>query len=207
MTIIASCGAHAVYTALAALGPTVIPVPMVAIVVAAAATYVALNQLVLGGALVLARGLSWRQSGVLDAESLQAQLILLFLGYVVDVLWHVDQWLILPALSPLVLMHQALTIPRLKHEAQIDGKTGVYNARHFGTLWTAELERARRFNRPLAFIMADLDFLRDVNNTHGHLAGDAALAGIGRIMRTTIRAYDIAGRFGGEEFAVVLPEA
>ena len=58
------------------------------------------------------------------------------------------------ALSPLVLMHQALTIPRLKHEAQIDGKTGVYNARHFGTLWTAELERARRFNRPLAFIMA-----------------------------------------------------
>ena len=54
--------------------------------------------------------------------------------------------------------------------------------------------------------MADLDLLRNVNNTYGHLAGDKVLAEIGRVIQSTIREYDIAGRFGGEEFAIVLPE-
>jgi diguanylate cyclase (GGDEF)-like protein len=174
---------------------------------AAALTFVALNQILLGLALVLARGLSWRATGVLDAENLQTELSLVCLGAVVATLWDLNPGLILPALAPLVLMYRALMIPQLKHEAQIDGKTGVSNARHFGTLFTAEFERARRFNRPLAFIMADLDLLRDINNTYGHLAGDTVLTGIGRVIRTTIRDYDVAGRFGGEEFAVVLPEA
>jgi diguanylate cyclase (GGDEF)-like protein len=174
---------------------------------AAAVTFVALNQILLGLALVLARGLSWRDTGVLDAENLQTELSLVCLGAVVAALWELNPGLILPALAPLVLMYRALMIPQLKHEAQIDGKTGVSNARHFGTLFSAEFERARRFNRPLAFIMADLDLLRDINNTYGHLAGDAVLTGIGQVIRTTIRDYDVAGRFGGEEFAVVLPEA
>jgi diguanylate cyclase (GGDEF)-like protein len=55
-------------------------------------------------------------------------------------------------------------------------------------------------------IMADLDLLRNINNTYGHLAGDTVLAGIGQIIHENIREYDIAGRFGGEEFTIVLPE-
>jgi diguanylate cyclase (GGDEF)-like protein len=55
-------------------------------------------------------------------------------------------------------------------------------------------------------MMADLDYLRTINNTYGHLAGDAVIAGIGKIIDTSLRGYDIAGRFGGEEFVIVLPE-
>jgi len=80
------------------------------------------------------------------------------------------------------------------------------NAGYFTKLFEVELARARRFNRPLALIMADLDLLRNINNSYGHLAGDIVLAGVGQVIRQSIRDYDIAGRFGGEEFLIVLPE-
>jgi diguanylate cyclase (GGDEF)-like protein len=72
---------------------------------------------------------------------------------------------------------------------------------------TEELARAERFERPAALIMADLDLLRDVNNTYGHLAGDAVLRGVADVLRTQLRPFDIPCRFGGEEFGVILPEA
>jgi diguanylate cyclase (GGDEF)-like protein len=128
------------------------------------------------------------------------------LGLVVAALWQVNPAFIVPALAPLALMYRALMIPQLKHQATVDGKTGLVNAAHFKTLFSAELDRAGRFDRPLAVIMADLDLLRDINNNHGHLAGDAVLERIGRIIRQTMREYDISSRFGGEEFALVVPE-
>jgi diguanylate cyclase (GGDEF)-like protein len=175
-------------------------------VVASAVTYVTVNHLMVGLALVLARGVSWKESGILDVENLSIEAILLFMGAVTAVLWTINPWLILPALSPLVLMYKALMIPQLKRDAQIDAKTGLFNARHFTVLFTAEVERAQRFSRPLSLIMADLDLLRNINNTYGHLAGDLVLGEMGRVIKETIREYDIAGRFGGEEFAIVLPE-
>lgn len=207
MYSIAGFGAYPVYAALNTTGASVRTPSWAFAATAAALVYVTLNHVLLGLALVLARGKSWRESGALDAENLLIELILLCLGVVVAALWVLSPWLIPLALSPLVLIYQALMIPLLKKEAQTDAKTGLWNAGHFTTLFTAELERARRFSRPLAFIMADLDLLREINNTYGHLAGDTVLAGIGQIIRKTIREYDIAGRFGGEEFAIVLPEA
>jgi diguanylate cyclase (GGDEF)-like protein/putative nucleotidyltransferase with HDIG domain len=173
---------------------------------AAMLTYVLLNHALIGLAITFARKVSLRDSGVLDPENLTSDFILLALGLVVASLWEANIWLVIPALSPLFLMYRALKIPQLKREAQTDEKTGLFNARHFMRLFTAELKRATRFNRPLAFVMSDLDLLRNVNNTYGHLAGDTVLAGIGEIMRNMIREYDIAARFGGEEFAIILPE-
>src|SRR5205085_9920689 len=69
-----------------------------------------------------------------------------------------------------------------------------------------ELGRAQRFERPLSLIMADLDLLRDINNTYGHLAGDAVLKGIAEVFRAQLRNYDVPARFGGEEFSILLPE-
>lgn len=206
MHIIAGVTARWMHSSLNAdlgLSPVLSPVLVVTIV---ALTYVVVNNVLLGLALALARGISWRESGVLGLENVVSEMIMLCLGYVVAVLWQINHWLILPALSPLGLMYRALQVPRLKEEARTDSKTGLWNARHFNTLFNAELERATRFNRPVAFIMADLDLLRDINNTYGHLAGDAVLTGIGTLLRGTIRDYDIAGRFGGEEFAIVMPE-
>ncbi len=181
--------------------------PLVLTATVAAISYLCLNHALIGLALILARGFSWRESQVLAFDNLLIDLVLLCLGYTITVLWSIDPWLILPALMPLVVMYRALAIPQLKEEAQTDSKTGLWNARHFSRLFQAELERAKRFERPLAVIMADLDLLRNINNTYGHLAGDTVLAGIGQILRKTIREYDIAGRFGGEEFAIVLPES
>lgn len=172
----------------------------------AAVAYLLINHGLVAGALVLARGIPWRETGILDVENLLTDFIMLILGYVNAALWSLSPWLIVPGLSPLVVIYQALAIPQLKREAQTDPKTGLWNARYFVKQFTNELERARRFQRNLSVIMADLDLLRNINNTYGHLAGDAVLAGVGRIIRETIRDYDIAGRFGGEEFCIALPE-
>ena len=172
----------------------------------AALIYVLLNHVIIGLALFLARGISLRESGVLDLPNLLSDLVQLCLGYVVAVLWQLSPFLIVPALAPLVMIYRALSVPQLQQEAHTDSKTGLLNARRFGQLFAAELERASRFSRPLAVIMADLDLLRNVNNTYGHLAGDIVLGHIGRIIRETARELDIAGRFGGEEFSIGLIE-
>ena len=70
-----------------------------------------------------------------------------------------------------------MSVPALQAEARVDPKTGLFNARHFAAALAEEIGRARRFERPMSLIMADLDLLRDINNTYGHLAGDAVLAG------------------------------
>ena len=204
--IIAGSAAGWVQTALNGDTITFLTPSSVLVMTTAALTYVALNHVLIGQALVLARGVSWRESGVLDTENTLTDLIMLLLGAIVAVLWKLNPWLAIPALSPLVLMRRALKIPKLEKQAQTDPKTGLLNARRFTELFTTEMERARRFDRPLAFIMSDVDLLRNINNTYGHLAGDAVLVGIAQIIRENIRDYDIAGRFGGEEFTIALPE-
>jgi diguanylate cyclase (GGDEF)-like protein/putative nucleotidyltransferase with HDIG domain len=175
-------------------------------VISAACMYVFLNHFLLAVALMLARGKSLRESAALDQENLLVEMVLLCLGYLIAIVYGLNPWLIIPTITPLALLYRALKVPQLKQEAQIDAKTGLLNARYFRKRFEEELDRAERFNRPLAFIMADLDLLRTINNTYGHLAGDVVLEGIGQAIRRTIRHYDIAGRFGGEEFAIVLPE-
>lgn len=204
--IIAGLSARAVYQALvpdAALMRT--PVAVLA-VASGALAYALLNHLIVGLVLKLARGISLRESGVLEIENLLADLVLLLLGCVMAGLWATNPWLILPALSPLLLIYRALTVPQLKKEAQTDAKTGLLNVRHWTRLLTEELEKAGRAGRPVALLMADLDLLRNINNTYGHQAGDAVLAGVGQAIREVVADRGIAARFGGEEFAITLPE-
>lgn len=167
--------------------------------------FVAVNHGLLGAMLWLGRGVSPRDSGVLRAEGLAIDLVLASIGVGLVGFWHWNPWLLPLTLSPLVLMHRSLHLPRLEQEARLDPKTGLYNARHFGVLLADEVARAHRLKRPLALLMADLDRFRDLNNTHGHLAGDAVLAGVADIFRSELRRHDVRGRFGGEEFAIVLP--
>ncbi|MBX0329851.1 GGDEF domain-containing protein [Oscillochloris sp. ZM17-4] len=172
----------------------------------AALVFVIINHALLGYALVLARGRTLRETGMLGAENMISDMILLLQGYAIAILWELNPWLILPALSPLVLIYRALKVPILEQEAQTDEKTGLLNPRYFNRRFEEEFARAQRFRRPLGLIMADLDYLRNVNNTYGHVAGDIVIAGMGRIIGEMIRESDFAGRFGGEEFAIVLPE-
>jgi diguanylate cyclase (GGDEF)-like protein/putative nucleotidyltransferase with HDIG domain len=173
---------------------------------AAAGSMVAVNHFLMAPMLHLANGHSLRESGLLSFPSLSTDVVLAMLGVATAAFWHGNPWLIPFAVAPLLLIHRSLSVPRLQEEARVDAKTGLFNARHFATALSEELTRAARFDRPLSLIMADLDLLRDINNTYGHLAGDAVLQGISEVFRAELRHYDVPARFGGEEFAILLPE-
>jgi diguanylate cyclase (GGDEF)-like protein/putative nucleotidyltransferase with HDIG domain len=173
---------------------------------AACVVAVGANHIVLAPMVTLARGHSLREAGVFSFESLSTDFILATLGLAVAAFWDLNPWLIPFAIAPLLLIHRSLAIPQLQAEARVDPKTGLYNARHFAVVMQEELGRAQRFQRPMSLIMADLDLLRDINNTYGHLAGDAVLRGISEVFRQQLRHYDVPARFGGEEFSILLPE-
>lgn len=90
--------------------------------------------------------------------------------------------------------------------AMTDDLTGLYNRRGFFELGQREFERARRFNRPLAAVMFDIDHFKDVNDNHGHSTGNLVLAELAGLCRTEMRDVDLLGRYGGEEFVLLLPE-
>ncbi|MDD2701800.1 MAG: diguanylate cyclase [Sideroxydans sp.] len=94
----------------------------------------------------------------------------------------------------------------LRRRAQTDVLTGLYNRRHFYELADQELARARRYGKPLAMLMLDLDHFKKVNDTYGHHAGDAVLRKLSEVCIATLREIDVIGRYGGEEFVVLLPE-
>jgi diguanylate cyclase (GGDEF)-like protein/putative nucleotidyltransferase with HDIG domain len=172
----------------------------------ASAVYVGSNHLLLGVMLKLGRGHGFRETGLFSLESLTTDLVLAGLGILLAVLWSDNPWLIPAVVAPLILIHRSLSVPALQEEARVDPKTGLYNARHFAAQLREELARADRFDRPMSIVMADLDLLRDINNSYGHLAGDAVLKGIATIFMNQLRHYDVPARFGGEEFAILLPE-
>jgi len=93
----------------------------------------------------------------------------------------------------------------LRLEATHDGLTGLLNRRAVLGLLQVELERAMREKQPLAVLMLDLDHFKEINDRFGHLAGDAVLRDAANRMRNSVRSYDSVGRYGGEEFLVVLP--
>ena len=95
---------------------------------------------------------------------------------------------------------------RLYELATHDGLTQCLTYRAFWDRLDAEVARAVRYDRPLSIVMADVDRLKQLNDTSGHAAGDAALAAVGGVLLEGARDVDLVGRLGGDEFAVLLPE-
>jgi len=100
-----------------------------------------------------------------------------------------------------VLLHQ-----EAERLSLTDALTGLWNYRYLTMTLGHEIERATRFRRPLALLMIDLDRFKDINDRHGHQAGDAVLVELARRLHTTVREVDTVARYGGEEFVVILPE-
>jgi diguanylate cyclase (GGDEF)-like protein/putative nucleotidyltransferase with HDIG domain len=172
----------------------------------AALAFVAVNHVLVALILKLGRGHSFRETGLFTTDMLSVDVILTVLGVSLAAFWNWNPWMIFAALAPLVVVHRSLSVPQLQAEARVDPKTGLWNARHFAKALADEVARAARFERPMSLIMADLDLLRDINNSYGHLAGDAVLRGIAEVFRQQLRHYDVPARFGGEEFSILLPE-
>lgn len=94
----------------------------------------------------------------------------------------------------------------LQQSAIRDGMTGLYTHQHFYERLADELRRASRYERTISLLLLDVDKFKRVNDTRGHLAGDRALQSIANQVRSSIRDVDLAARYGGDEFAVLLPE-
>jgi len=128
------------------------------------------------------------------------------MGASVALIWMVSPYAIVFVLFPLYLIYSTLKVPALERKTETDPKTGLFNAPYFEQALQSELQRSNRFDRPLTVVMGDLDLLRNINNTYGHLAGDEVLIGIANVLKRSMRDYDIVSRFGGEEFAILMPE-
>ena len=95
---------------------------------------------------------------------------------------------------------------RLRNLAYQDALTELYNHRYFYEQLTHEVERATRYGHPVSVILLDLDKFKEVNDTYGHLMGDKLLSVIGKVINEQVRGADIAARYGGDEFAIILPD-
>lgn len=103
------------------------------------------------------------------------------------------------------LLYRSVRYPGLVQQARLDAKTGLLNAAAWERHAEIELSRAARDRAPSAVVLLDLDHFKLINDRYGHLGGDQVLSSVARQLAAQLREYDIAGRFGGEEFVILLP--
>ncbi len=104
-----------------------------------------------------------------------------------------------------ILIKLQESLEREKQLANTDGLTGLCNHRHFFELAAHEFQTALRYQHPLSFVMFDIDYFKQVNDTLGHADGDKLLAKVAQIAAAQVRASDLVARYGGDEFIVALP--
>jgi len=204
--LIAAQSAAYIYTLINSSGVLNSSTTIVAIVLSSAG-FTLINHFIIGMILWLARGENFKRSGAINITPMLIDLTMLSLGASLAIVWVYNPYALILFLVPIYPFYKTLKIPALERKTEIDTKTGLFNHGYFMAHLNHELQRANRYDRPLSVIMADLDLLRNINNTYGHLAGDEVLQGIASILKETVREYDIVARFGGEEFAILMPEA
>ncbi len=139
-------------------------------------------------------------------ESLHNDVTELCAALLVSLGMMVSNLVLIIALPLVTLLQRSFRHAQLLSEARADAKTGLLNAATWERDATAEVARAVRTGSPLAVALLDLDRFKQINDTYGHLLGDEVLRQIAGTMTQILRDYDLAGRFGGEEFVMLLPQ-
>jgi diguanylate cyclase (GGDEF)-like protein len=142
----------------------------------------------------------------LNRESLQADFAQIDLGIVVTVVVAVSPVLAIFGVPTVLLARRFMMHAPLLAKSRMDSKTGLLNSSTWETEAESEIARAVRTRSPVTVALIDIDHFKAVNDTYGHLVGDVALKAVAAALRAHLRSYDLAGRFGGEEFVILLPQ-
>jgi diguanylate cyclase (GGDEF)-like protein len=141
-----------------------------------------------------------------NRNNLQALFVEIDLGVLITLSVALSPALVVIALPSVLLVRRFLIFPILEAQSRVDAKTGLLNVSTWESEAESELSRAVRTRNPVALALVDIDNFKLVNDTHGHLAGDRVLKGIAEALTGQSRDYDRAGRFGGEEFVLLLAQ-
>lgn len=178
----------------------------VAAIALAVAVYSVINTVLVGAAIALA-GPGTGLRGLLGRwDDTALEVATLCMGALAAIALGSAPGLVALVLPPILVLHRAVLVRQLEVVASTDAKTGLLNVATWQVEATRAVERVRRSGTGAGVLILDLDHFKTVNDTHGHLAGDDVLAAVAAELRQGVREQDIVGRFGGEEFVVLLPD-
>lgn len=173
--------------------------------IACAAVFSILNTGLVAVAIRLAEPQRRLAGQLWDRERMVLDLTEICVGILVTIACALSSLLLVLALPPVMLLQRSLMHAQLTAAARTDSKTGLLNVATWQREASAEIARAQRRGEDAALLLADVDHFKDINDTHGHLIGDDMLRALAGDLRQQVRETDIVGRFGGEEFVVLLP--
>jgi diguanylate cyclase (GGDEF)-like protein len=170
----------------------------------ALAAYLAVDTVAVVGVVLLTGSVGVRNLGRFRSE-LTLETSLLCLAGLLAAAMSIQLWLIVFIFPPILVLHRALFVRQLERAARTDGKTGLLAAGTWHELATAHVDLARRRGHRAAVLVVDIDHFKRINDRYGHLAGDTVLARVAGTVASQLRSHDLVGRFGGEEFVVLVP--
>lgn len=205
--VLAPAAAAAVLQLVAPNGYPIIPhgLPGLAALIGAGTAYWLVNFGLVVGAVLMSDPMQPTRQALGNPSDQVVVAASLGLGVALAAMLAWQPWLIVVLMITVIALHRALLLPHFQQAARTDSKTGLLTVGFWHEVAGREIERARRLAEPLGVLMLDLDHFKSFNDRMGHLVGDQLLRAVADELRAATRPYDLVGRFGGEEFVILLP--
>ncbi|MGI5130619.1 GGDEF domain-containing protein [Pseudonocardia sp. CA-107938] len=179
----------------------------VLVVASAVLGFVVVNTCLVVGVVVMSSDKTVRDMVGQSGDEVLLEVAALCVGGLIAMAVITQPWLVLFAVPPLLVLHRAVLVRQLEKQAATDSKTGLLTAGAWHDRATLRIDHARDAGSSAAVLVVDLDHFKQVNDRHGHIAGDYVLQAVAALLREDVRGADLVGRFGGEEFVLLLPQA